>query len=271
MRESFIFYKSFYDAIDLLGEKAQLKLYKAIMTLNFNCAENVTEMERICDEIETVLSQNRHTFAQFLLIKPQIMANISKYFNGRKGADGGQLGGAPKGNKNAQKTTPKQPLMKMSNVNVNENAVGVVYDKTNSTSTPPSSTSDWLDGKKKNKGGALVENSTNEVEFFGDEYQNVGLTDKQRRKLLGICASEKLLNELINALSRNIETGKEQPFNADLPNAHYERLKSYHKQRIRYPDRGGAGEEPGKFDPVMARLIEEDRAKYGDDPFLRPT
>lgn len=123
MRESFVFYKSFYDAINLLGEKAQLKLYKSVMKLNFNCCENETEMLQLCDEIETELKQNRHTFAQFLLIKPQILANFNKYLAGCKGASKGCLGGAPKGNKNASKNNPKttpneNEECRMNNVNV---------------------------------------------------------------------------------------------------------------------------------------------------------
>lgn len=101
MRDSFIFFKSFYDAINCLGEKAQLKLYKSIMQLNFNCCENVTELEQLCNEIETELKQNRHVFAQFLLIKPHILKSMKASFNG-------SLGGAPKQNKNAQKNKLKE-------------------------------------------------------------------------------------------------------------------------------------------------------------------
>lgn len=138
MRDSFIFYKSFYDAIEILGEKAQLKLYKSIMKLNFNCCENVTELEQLCDEIETSLKQNRNVFAQFLLIKPQILANFSRYLNGSKGKSHGALGGAPKGNKNASKNNPKTtPNIFNENVfnvfNENENGVGVVEEKPNFT------------------------------------------------------------------------------------------------------------------------------------------
>lgn len=101
MRDNFIFFKSFYDAISCLGEKAQLKLYKSIMKLNFNCCENMTELEQLCDEIETDLKQNRNVFAQFLLIKPHILKSMEASFNGR-------LGGAPDGNKNAKKNKLKE-------------------------------------------------------------------------------------------------------------------------------------------------------------------
>lgn len=115
-RDSFIFYRSFYEAINDLPEKSQLKVYKAIceMSLNF-------------DEID--LSGLSLTI--FKLIKPQLEANNKRYINGSKG-------GAPKGNQNAtkgqpennQKTTKKQP-----NNNVNENDNENVNDNINTSSS----------------------------------------------------------------------------------------------------------------------------------------
>ena len=101
MRDNFVFYKSFYEAIEQLGEKSQLKLYKAIMKMNFNCCKNMTEMEQLCNEIETELKQNRSVFAQFLLLKPYLLNSAKQHFKG-------VLGGAPKGNKNAQKNNQKE-------------------------------------------------------------------------------------------------------------------------------------------------------------------
>lgn len=121
MRDSFIFYSSFAQAAQTLGDKARLKLYDAVIKLGLCCAENVTELERVCNEIETSLAQNRNAFAQFLLIKPQIIANFTRYLNGKKGKDFGMLGGAPKGNKNASKNNPKTTPNVNVNVNVNEN------------------------------------------------------------------------------------------------------------------------------------------------------
>ena len=69
------------------------------------------------------------------------------------------------------------------------------------------------------------------------EYANVYLSREKYQMLLGMCASEKLLNELINSFSVNIEVGKERPYMAELPNAHYERLKSYYNYRKRNPDK----------------------------------
>lgn len=119
MRDSFVFYSSFAQAASMLGDKARLKLYDAVVKLGLCCAENVTELEQVCDEIESKLVQNRNAFAQFLLIKPQIIANFTKYLNGSKGAKYGALGGAPKGNRNAAKNNPKTTPNE--NVNVNDN------------------------------------------------------------------------------------------------------------------------------------------------------
>lgn len=118
MRDSFIFYASFAQAANMLGDKARLKLYDSVVKLGLSCAENETELNQVCTEIETSLVQNRNAFAQFLLIKPQIIANFSRYLNGLKGkefgalgAEFGKLGGRPK------KNTKNPPNV---NVNVNE-------------------------------------------------------------------------------------------------------------------------------------------------------
>ena len=96
MRDNFCFFRSYYEAIDKLGEKSQLKLYKIIMKLSFNRCENETELEQLCNEIETKLEQNRSVFATYLLIKPHLIKSAKQSLKGR-------LGGAQKGNKNAQK------------------------------------------------------------------------------------------------------------------------------------------------------------------------
>lgn len=220
MRESFIFYKSFYDAIDTLGEKAQLKLYKSIMKLNFNCCENMTELEQLCDEIETNLKQNRNVFAQFLLIKPQILANFSRFLNGSKGKGHGSLGGAPKGNQNAAKNNPKttpnvfnENVFNVFNENVlNENGSGVVS----------------------------AEVKEEESHKFYGEYKNVGLTDNQHQKLIALTQSSKAVENIIQDFGSAIETGKENAFTYDLPNAHFERLKSYWEWRKKHPPKQNA-------------------------------
>ena len=69
-RDSFVFYSSFAQAASTLGDKARLKLYDSVVKLGLCCAENETELDQVCAEIESSLVQNKNVFAQFLLIKP---------------------------------------------------------------------------------------------------------------------------------------------------------------------------------------------------------
>lgn len=85
MRESFIFYKSFYESIKELDQKDQVQIYNAIFSYQFENKE--IELTGVCKSI-------------FTLIIPQLEANNKRYVNGCKG-------GAPKGNTNALKKQPK--------------------------------------------------------------------------------------------------------------------------------------------------------------------
>ena len=106
MRERFVFYNSFDEALRELPDKARLKLYDAIMAYALRGEETeFTGIEK----------------AVFSLIKPQLKANRQRYENGCKGAESGSLGGRPKkpqrGLENEEnenpKKTPRKPLMKM--------------------------------------------------------------------------------------------------------------------------------------------------------------
>ncbi len=96
MRDSFIFYRSFQKAIDVCSQDDQLLIYKAIANYALDRVEpDLSGVAQVC----------------WVLIKPQLDANWKRYDNGCKGGEFGKKGGAPKGNKNANKgkTTPKQP------------------------------------------------------------------------------------------------------------------------------------------------------------------
>ena len=70
MRDSCIFYKSFYDSIKKLDPKDQVEIYNAIFEYQFNGKE--IELSGICDSI-------------FTLIIPQLKANNKRYENGKSG------------------------------------------------------------------------------------------------------------------------------------------------------------------------------------------
>ena len=94
MRESFIFYTSFGALIELLPSKKRLPIYEAIY--HFGAYQK-----------EADFSNDPQQDAVWRSILPQLKANQKRYENGKKGAESGVLGGAPKGTANAKKTTPK--------------------------------------------------------------------------------------------------------------------------------------------------------------------
>ena len=103
-RESFIFYKSFYDSIKELAPKEQAQIYNAIFEYQFE--NKIIDLKGVCKSI-------------FTLILPQLEANNKRYENGKRG-------GRPRQNQNETETKPKnnQNETKMKpneNDNVNEN------------------------------------------------------------------------------------------------------------------------------------------------------
>lgn len=102
-RDSFIFYRSFFEAIENLDLENQAKIYHAICSYNFNQTE--PNFTGICLTV-------------WILVKPQLDANIKRFNNGNK----------PK--KSKPEANPKQKPSKgkaNNNVNKNKNANGNVY------------------------------------------------------------------------------------------------------------------------------------------------
>lgn len=101
MRDSSIFYRSFYEAISELPEVNQLEVYNAVFEYTFNFKEN--ELKGLSKTI-------------FTLIKPQLDANNKKFTNGKSG-------GRP--TKDKQDETKEEPKNNQnetkSKANVNEN------------------------------------------------------------------------------------------------------------------------------------------------------
>lgn len=113
MRDSIVFYRSFYEAIKEIPLEEQGIVYNAIYGYAL-------------DGVEPELTGTAK--AIFLLVKPQIDANNNRYENGRKGAEYGKKGGRPK-TENPEETpniTPNKPQENPKetpneNVNVNDN------------------------------------------------------------------------------------------------------------------------------------------------------
>ena len=172
-RESFVFYRSFYEGIKELPRDIQGEVLTAIMEYGLNGV--------------TTENQKQITKAMFALIKPQLDANNQRFENGKKG-------GRPKANCNQTETEtetetkPKQNRNKTKpepNVNVNDNVNDIsflekkkqksdaaVSDLENENSESPLET---LQAPKEQSGGGrkrFVIPTPEEVQAYCDERKN---------------------------------------------------------------------------------------------------
>ena len=102
MRDSFIFYRSFFESFDGLSKKDKLILFEAVCNYALN-------------DIETELSGVPS--AMFKLLKPQLDANIRRFENGCKGGRPKKTEAKPKQNLTETKTKPNYNH----NLNLNHN------------------------------------------------------------------------------------------------------------------------------------------------------
>ena len=102
-RDSFIFYRSFFEATIPLNDNDKLDLFNTICEFALNQTETETEPM---------------VKAMFTLIKPQLEANHKKYENGAKG---GRPKTKPKPKDNQKITKPKPNDNVNDNVNDNDN------------------------------------------------------------------------------------------------------------------------------------------------------
>ena len=120
-RDSYIFYRSFFEAVSELPDKDQLEIYKAISEYSLNF--NEIELKGLPKTI-------------FTLIKPQLEANNRRFINGTKGGEHGKKGGRPETPKKPQKKPLKNPKP-TPNKNVNVNGNGNVNPNGNNNNNIP--------------------------------------------------------------------------------------------------------------------------------------
>lgn len=112
-RDTFIFYRSFFEAISDLPKKDRLPVYEAIAELGLNFTEK--ELKNLPKTI-------------FTLIKPQIIANTKRYLNGLKGAMHGEKGGRPKPQDKPLDNPKETPsITRNKNTNKNKNSNKNIY------------------------------------------------------------------------------------------------------------------------------------------------
>ena len=114
-KKSFVMYASFFEAMKHLNDAE----FRECMIMIGEYGLNGVEMQSSSPMVNVIME----------LVKPNLAAAGRRYDacveNGKKGAEYGKLGGAPKGNQNARK---KQPLKQPLNVDVEDN-VYVKVDK----------------------------------------------------------------------------------------------------------------------------------------------
>ena len=121
-KDSFIFYRSFYEALQNVPKKHRTEVYEAVFEYAFESREpSLSGVPR----------------ALWELIRPQLDASQKRYENAKKGAEYGKLGGRPR-----KKEENKKPLKgyesETLNVNVNDN----VNDNVNVNVNAPAGGSD---------------------------------------------------------------------------------------------------------------------------------
>lgn len=105
---------------------------------------------------------------------------------------------------------------------------------------PSTNQAPTTNNNKNNKNNNINTISTiqeNENFNFYGEYKNVFLSNERKKELEVLFASKKGLNKLIESLSENIASGKEQAYTAELPEAHYIRLKKYYEYWRKHPNK----------------------------------
>jgi hypothetical protein len=117
VRDSFIFYRSFFESFEGLSKKDKLILFDAVC----NYALNDTEPELTGVPL-----------SMFKLLKPQLDANIRRFENGKKGGRPKKTETKPNGNQTETKTKPNYNL----NLNLNGNGNGSGL-QANADASPP--------------------------------------------------------------------------------------------------------------------------------------
>lgn len=120
-RDSFIFYRSFFESIQELEPETRCACYDAI--IGYALDGTLPDVKGISKAI-------------FTAMKPQIDANNKRYEDGCKGAEYGKLGGRPKKDKNPTGVIDKNPIgviesanSKTPNENENENDNEILKEK----------------------------------------------------------------------------------------------------------------------------------------------
>ncbi len=249
MRDSFIFYRSFYEAAKFLPEKERFEVYTAIIELALNGNDITDSLSDIAKAI-------------FIMAKPQIEANLKKYQAGKKGAEKRWQQNSDK-KQNSKQTNSKQianewqddskPIAKQKqdnskaianvNVNVNENENenvndikerGEVLRKNNTNLHDINSNENVNNEKKLSSPSSLEKNKSNQIDTknnpLNENKSNCEKTVKNNTKLPENVVP---LSKVINKITKNKSSPEENnisPTTTDFNFAQY--MRDYFKQKV---------------------------------------
>ena len=150
MRDSFVFYRGFFESFMDLPKKDRLPLFESLCNYALNDVE---------PELTGVAS------AVFKLLKPQVDSNNRRYENGLKGgkpkSNQNVTKSKPKSNQNVTKPEPNDNVNVNENENENENVSGEAPDR-------PASLSEFLISYLNEKAGAKYNVTANVVKRIAE-------------------------------------------------------------------------------------------------------
>lgn len=224
-RAGIIYYRSYVESIRACATfKETAILTNLLNDLLFMDIEKIDDFEQKSEEIfekynEKYKNQKIMNNIKRVLIglNPNIRKSIERQLNGAKGAPYGKLGGAPKGNKNAQKKQPQNnPYIDMEKEIEIDNEHDIEHEVDFSLKESKISNDDV-------------------VEFYG-EYKNVALSKKQYQRMLETCGTQDFLDTIIKALDEDISLGRKDEYKEDHPQAHFILLNRYCRYRKENPE-----------------------------------
>ena len=177
MKESIVFYKSFYEAIKNIPQEEQLKLYNAIFDYSF------TEKE---PKIEDGIAK-----AMFILIKPNIDSANARY---KASVENGKKGGRPKKETQEKPEKNLNKTQEEANKNLNDNEDDNVNDNENVTTTVVNS-----------KGDSCVDGLSEIIDFYNE---NIGLITPYGAEILEDYLQEMPSELIIYAMQISVEANK---------------------------------------------------------------
>ena len=223
-RESFVFYRSFYEGIKELPRDIQGEVLTAIMEYGLNGV--------------TTENQKPITKAMFALIKPQIDANNQRFENGRLGAEHRKKGGRPRKEKPQENPnqTPKKP---QPNPNQTPNVKVKVKDKVN----------DNVNDKVNDNDDKETSAITDEKKYYSSDNGVIKSISELKRDYLN---DENLCNAIIKNLKvidKNMISEQLEAFNQHLE-LQGERLKEVRDYRTHFKNWLKKRKEVAKNTPV---------------------